>query len=286
MRQLAVLASVLFILALSACGPKAVSTIPDETPAPPSADVSYTAYADSVSVEVNDHRMTVAWVKRGAGAISGYNIYVSPQPLVRESVIEQATKPHNESPFPGDTEPDDGIEHYVAESLDNSVRYYVSVRVVYPSGALSRRSNEVLAVCGPRGEMELALRYQGEHDGWSFEGNRFVRADATDNDLYFFSREGADYLASPDRLNGFLNANKFVVLPYKGTLRAVAEQLTESKITATEDQVQVSEGDWVLVSKTNGRNALLKVLRVSGAGNSRTISLAFAYCTLVGETIF
>jgi hypothetical protein len=275
-------------LAFSACGPKPIKTTPQETPVS-TGEASYTAYADSVSVDVNDRQMTVAWVKRGAGAISGYNIYISPEPLARESansVTVQSVQPNNDIPFPGDTEPEDGVEHYVAVGLENGVKYYVSVRVAYPDGTLSRRSNEVLAVCGPRGEIALAPRYQGENDGWSFETNRYVRADDTNNDVYFFSKGGVEYLASPDRLNGFLNAGKFVVLPYHGALRAVAQELMQSKIMASEDQVQVTEGDWVLLTRTNGRNALLNVVRISGAEKDRKITLTFAYCTLVGETIF
>jgi hypothetical protein len=286
MRQLALLATMLFALALPACGPKPSVTTPSETPATPPAEVASAVYADSVSVEVNDHQMTVAWVKRGTGAISGYNIYLSSKPLALKADNPASVQPHNESPFPGDTEPEDGIEHYVAEGLENGIKYYVTVRVAYPDGSVSKPSNEILAVCGPRGEIELSLRYQGERDGWSFEGNQYVRADNASNDLYFFSREGADYLGSPNRLDGFLNVNKFAVLPYYGTLRTVAQELMHSKITATEDQVQVAEGDWVLLTKTNGRNALLNVVGMSGADKSRAITLSFAYCTLVGEVAF
>ena len=120
------------------------------------------------------------------------------------ATLPSSVKPFNPTPFPGDTNPDDGVEHFTAEGLQNGVTYYVTIRTVYPDGTLSPPSREVGVVCNPRGEVEISIRYESEHDGYSFAGDRYVRADTDENDLYFFSKDGIDYIASPDRLDGFL----------------------------------------------------------------------------------
>ena len=137
-----------------------------------------------------------------------------------------------------------------------------------------------------RGEIKLGIRYQSQHDGYSLERNGYVRADASDNDLYFFSKEGVDYLGSPKRLNGFLNDNHFLILPYSGEFAHVSARLMESELTATEDLVEIALGDWILLQRADGRNALMKVLSVDDLGQKRSVMLFFAYSTLMGEIFF
>jgi hypothetical protein len=271
MKRLAV--SLVFgLLLLAACQPKTPGEerIPGTTP----AAVTVT----DVKVETNDHRLTVSWKKSGSGAISGYNVYIGDTP--------GGGRPFNHEPFPGDTDPDDGVEHFVAEGLDNGVKYFVSVAVVHPDRSLSPRSTPIPVACGPRGEIELAVRYRGERAGYSFEKNTYVPSDNANNDLYFFSNDGLDMLASPSRLDGFLNHSRFLVLPYRGDFRSVADQVMQSPLKATEDRVSVSRGDWLLIQTAAGKNALVNVVSFAGEGDRRVVRMTFAYSTLVGEAFF
>ncbi len=249
-----------------------------------------TVFAVDAVVEVNHETMTVAWKKSGAGAMGGYNIYISEEPLAAKHPAAQSEpsfKPFNEEPFPGDTNPDDGVEYFVAEGLENGVKYFVSVRVAYPDGSVSKPSNEVEAVCGGRGEMELEVRYKGERDGFSFESNKHVSADATDNDLYFFSKRLADMLRSPERLDGFLRPTRFLLLPFRGSFDEVRARLAQNPMTATNNSVPVVVGDWVLIQTPEKRNALVQVLGFSGEqGDDRRVKLFYAFSAVVGEAIF
>lgn len=275
MKKLLLITSILALLA--GCGPR------------PSAEYTGTVFPVDLAVEVNDRQMTLSWHKVGDGPIAGYHIYISPEPLTAkypDSEIDPSVDTYDVTPFPGDTNPDDGIEYFEATGLDNGVRYYVSVRVVYPDRSVSKPSNEIEAVCGPRGEIELAIRYQSDHDGYSFEKNDYVRADDSDNDLYFFAKDGIDYLGSPRRLSGFINDTRFLVLPYRGSLKEICSRVAESKLTATEDQVEVSMGDWVLLECQGGTHVLVNVRTVEGSGKNRRVNLFFAYSALVGEVFF
>ncbi len=270
MRKLVFLAMICLLAA--GCGPKPVIE----------GEVSKTVLADDVRVEVNDHEVTVIWKKNGTGNISGYNIYIAPA----SEGAPVSGKPHNGDPYPGDTNPEDGIEHYPAKDLDNGVLYSVQVSVVFPDGSNSKPSAPVKAVCGARGDMDLVVRYQGDQDGYSFEKNTYVRADNIDNDLYFHFKDGQAFLASPSRLDGFLNQNKLLVLPYRGDYDEVAAKLMESKVTATDDMVEIKKGDWVLIQTAAKKNALVNVTAVNGTGKDTRVSLYFAYCTLIGDVFF
>ncbi|MBU0985528.1 MAG: hypothetical protein KKA42_16765, partial [candidate division Zixibacteria bacterium] len=242
-----------------------------------------------ISVDVNDEEMLVTWKRHGEGLISGYNIYVSKEPLAAkypDRTLDAEVKAHNHPVFPGDTDPTDGIERYPAGSLENGVRYYVSVRVVFPDRTLSKPTREIEVVCGPRGDVSLVPRYSGDDDGYSFEQNKHVRADASANDLYFYTKDGQDFLASPTRLNGFLRSSKFVVLPFSGDYESVAKELAATKITPTEERVEIKRGDWVLVKCDGDTYALLKIKMMQGTGEKRRVDFWFAYSTLVGELYF
>jgi hypothetical protein len=279
-------AAILLALVLGGCGPTGVKE-PAEISLP--GGVSGKVSVADLQVTVNDKQMTVSWRKVGQGAISGFNIYISDQSLAARypgALIDSAIRPYNPVPFPGDTNPDDGVEYFEATQLGNGVRYYVSVRVVFPDGSLSVPSAEVSAVCGPRGEIELPIRHQSTPDGYSFEKNAYTGANSVDNDLYFFSRDGQDFLASPRRLDGFINDTRFEVLPFKGSFDEVTQRLVGFSVSAAEDQVQVEIGDWVLARCERGTSALLQVKSLTGAGQKRRVALFFAYSAVEGELLF
>jgi len=276
MRRLLFVSCVALLL-LAGCGPKGGGS-----------EYAGTVRAIDLQVQVNDGQATVIFKKRGEGAIAGYNIYISKQPLVEVypgTSTDPDMEPWNTTPFPGDTNPEDGVERYVAEGLENGVRYYVSVRVVYPDRTVSKPTREIEVVCGPRREITLSIRYQSDQDGFSFERNEYVRADGTNNDFYFFSKDGVDRLASPIRLNGFLRDNKFLVLPYRGDLSDVEERLKESGVVATDDHVNVRVDDWVLIQTPEGRQALVNVQGFDSDGEDRRARLFIAYPILSGHSL-
>lgn len=270
--------SVLILTFLVRCVPE---KRPEETPGG--------CYPYEASVEVNSRQMTVTWKTHCSRLMSGYFIYISDEPLANKypgSELPPTITPINHTPFPGDTNPDDGAEHFVAEGLEDGVKYYVSVRVVNPDRTLSKPSNEVAAVCGPRGEIELSIRYKSGRDGFSFEKNDYVRADDLDNDLYFYSKDGTDYLASPNRLDGFLKANRAAVLPLRGEFVQVKTMFPAFDSRPDRDRVAVRTGDWVHILTPDGKSALMKVLSVNGKGERRRIKLFYAFCPLANGAVF
>ena len=240
-------------------------------------------------VEPGHEGMKLVWSTTGTGLSTGYRIYISETPLAAKypgAELPDNVKSFNHAPYPGDTNPDDDLIHFDADGLDNGKKYYVSVRVQYTNRTLSAPSNEVAVVCGGRGSIELTVRYEGEQDGFSFAENEFVRADADANDLYFYSKEGTDYLASPVRLNGFLRDSKFVVLPYRGTYDEVASRVMDSAPPPDSDRIAVREGDWVLLETHDGHHVLLTLTGATGKDQERKIVLDYAYCSLSDDIWF
>ena len=256
------------------------------SPKPP-AETATACSIDNLRVDVNNKTMTVSWTDNCGRLISGYNIYISEDPLVAtypDASIPESIEPHNTTPYPGDTDPSDPRVFYEAERLENGVKYYVSVRVVYGDQSLSEPSEEVVAVCAPRGQVELGVRYSDNADGFSFVDGNYVDADATTNDIYFYSANGEDFLASPIRL-GFLKDNKLRKLSYAGDIDEVAAGVTTDTEYPTNDKVQVEAGDWVWVYMPDRTTALVQVRQFNGQGKDRTVSLYFAYFPLPNELI-
>ncbi|MGD8922455.1 MAG: hypothetical protein PVH24_04340 [Candidatus Zixiibacteriota bacterium] len=278
MKKFAIVSVMGLIAFLAGCGPKKQPV--EEAPS--------SIYPYDLKVEPNDGMLKISWKRAGKGLISGYDIYITPYSLRAEypnGDYPESIKPFNQAIFPGDTNPEDNVEHYDAEGLENGVKYYVSVRIVFPSRAMSRATAEVAAVPGPRGEIKLQARYQGEHDGYSFMENTYTRADASDNDVFFYSVDNVDYLASPNRL-GFLRESKFMVLPLQGDIDQVTNKVNNSEFKPSEERVEVSKGDWVLMMTQDDRHVLLHVLEFSGRGKERAIMLYFAVSALKGEIFF
>ncbi|UCG62780.1 MAG: fibronectin type III domain-containing protein [Candidatus Zixiibacteriota bacterium] len=276
-RGLVVIAALAMVFS-GGCGPKKTG---DET--------SSGCRPRDLQVDVNSGTMDVYWKSNCDRLISGYNIYIAENPLVKEypgSRLPRAVRPFNHQPYSGDTNPDDGLEHFIAEGLENGKKYYVSVRVVNPDLTVSKPSNEVMAVCGPSGEIELSVRYRSEHDGFSFERGEYVRADAVDNDVYFFSDSDGDYLNSPAKLTGFLKENLMAKLSLKGTFRDIRGKISQVTESPDEQKISVGKGDWLLLRTPEGTNAVVNVLEIAGDGQDRRIKLFFTYNPLPGEMTF
>ena len=246
-------------------------------------------YPHDLIVEVDAKSMVLKWQKKCKRAISGYNIYISETPLAAKYAGKQLPKdirPLNLEPFPGDTNPDDGIEVYKAEGLKDGQKYYVSVRILMPDGKESRPTSEIMAVCGGRGEIELSIRYKSNQDGFSFIENSFVRADNEQNDLYYYFKDGEDYIASPHKLNGFLRKNSLQLLPLKGEPSEIKTRIKEIKPNSGSDRLAVAAGNWIRLYTPEGASALVRVLGFSGDGDNRKIRLYYAYLPLKDEMLF
>ncbi len=258
---------ILLALVIAACGPSG----------PPADEVTPVCLPQNIRAEAASNKMTVIWEMPCTDLIAGYHIYISESPLVGQNgIMETGAEPFNHTPFPGDTNPHDGIEHYEAEGLDNGVPYYVSVRVVRPDQTLSPPSEEIVVICGPRGYLELAIRYQADNDGFSFTGDSLVRADALDNDVYYYHKDGVDYLASPKRLNGFLRDTQWQVLNFTGDYDTVAGQVALLSTIPSEDRIEIEEGDWIRMWTPEGDRVLLQVIGFKGKGENRTVELFYA----------
>ena len=242
-----------------------------------------------LKVKVADRAMTVIFTPSCDQLISGYYIYISEEPLTayaQDTLLPGTIRPFNLTAFSGDTNPDDGVEYFDAERLENGKKYFVSVRTIFPGRTLSRSSAEIPAVCGPRGEMQLSIRYKSDRDGFSFEQNGYVSADNLANDLYFFSKDGKDFLASPVRLDGFLRDNRLMRLAFKGEYEQVKSRVMAAGEIPDQERIEVKKGNWVLLYTADKRFALLKVLEFSGEGEKRVIRLFYAYSALEDEIFF
>lgn len=269
------------VILIISCGPKPKPVTPpvvvDTTP-------KSTVTPVDLTVDVGSGTLTAAWKKSGEGLTSGYNIYISPRPLA--GVYPDSVRPFNTAPYPGDTNPEDSMETFEAVGLTDGVKYFVSVRVLYPDRTLSAPSNEVEAICGYRGETELNVRFSETNDGFSFAAGKSVRADDPANDIYLFTKDKQDYLASPSRLGGFLRETRFVQLSVMGRFIQLRESIQKLSATPADDKVAVKAGHWVLVQTADSTHALIQVLGVSGSGQSRKLKLFIAHCPAKGEMIF
>ena len=271
-----VITAILIIVVIAGCGPKV------------SDEVSTGCVPQDLRVVPNSGTMTVIWKSDCQRLIGGYNVYISEEPLRQTYPTEElppSVAAFNRTPFPGDTNPDDAEEHFEANGLSDGVKYYVTVRTVFPDRSLSRPSEEIVISCGARGEIELPIRYRSDNDGFSFARNDYVSSTDLANDLCFFSKDGVDYLMSPSRLDGFLKENKLALVKSRGELSAVRAKVAASNAAPAEERVAVKKGDWVHILTNDNKHALVQVLDVSGQGNDRTIKLFVAYSSVTGELV-
>lgn len=277
-RQIIASMGAALIILAAGCGPKKISE-----------EVSSRCQPEDLRVDVNSGTMDVYWKSNCDQLIAGYNIYINEEPVVKKypgRTLPETVRPFNLEPYAGDTNPDDNVEHFIAEQLENGKKYFVSVRIVNPDLTVSKPSNEVVAVCGPSGEIELPIRYKSSKDGFSFERNEYVSADALENDIYFFSNGEGDYLNSPAKLGGFLKENLLGKLSLKGSFEDIRGRLKNISSKPGEQKVAVKKGEWLHLVTPEGGNAVVKVLDVTGAGAERKIRLFFVYNPLPGELIF
>ncbi|MDZ4723390.1 MAG: fibronectin type III domain-containing protein [candidate division Zixibacteria bacterium] len=240
-----------------------------------------------LTIEPDNKTITLTWKTSGKKQISSYNIYINREPkLVHKETGLPLVDPFNSEPFLGDTNPDDSVTTFVAKGLRNGVKYYVSVRAAYSNQSLSEPTDELIAVCAPRGKIVLSLRSQSDKDGYSLINDQYVSAHDTANDLYFFSKDTIDYLCSPARFDGFLKENTLILLPFAGTHDEIISKSPLFKNYIAGDRVTIRTGDWVLLRMPDATHALIRVLGIKGKGTDKRVQLSFVYSPLPDEYFF
>ncbi|HDL02780.1 MAG TPA: hypothetical protein ENH25_01460 [candidate division Zixibacteria bacterium] len=268
------IAAVLIIFIAIGCGPpkKALK-------------ISPTACAPSnLTVRPNSRQLFIKWDTECPDSIllSGYYIYLSEKPLYEKYGMgkpPRKVKPFNEAVYPGDTDEEDRFETITIENLDNGTEYFVSVRTVYADQSVSVSSNEVGVICRPEGIFDLAYRYSDLNDGFSFAEGTSTRADGEKNDLYFYHQGGFDFIASPQRLNGFIRKSKFYSLGKSENIYQYPD--LELDIPPVE-KMPVKEGESYLIKTADGNYAKIRVEKISGEGKQRVLTLSYIYQTVPG----
>ncbi|MDH3936772.1 MAG: hypothetical protein OEV68_05515 [candidate division Zixibacteria bacterium] len=235
----------------------------------------------STMVETNDGSMKIGWKTDCDRLISGYNIYISPTSIERFADTSALPfEPHNDVVYPGDTDPDDGIIYYEATNLNNGVLYQVAVRVVFADRTLSSPSEPIGGLCGPQGEFELVRRYSGALDGFSLAQGVHVRADNIDNDLYYYSKDGAHFIASPSRLDSFLRHNLFWPASNPELDWETEDFRSGLAPKQAANRVEVREGDSIRMLTSEGHWAMIKVLKIDADNGQGAVRLSYTFWPL------
>jgi len=221
----------------------------------------------------------IAWDPGCSGTriMRGFNIYLSSTPLTARypgPELPSSIKPFNDKVYPGDTLGNPDRETYECKDIDNATLYYAHVRAVYNDNTLSAPTNEIEIVVYPQGELNLAVSYSGADDGFSFARNRPCRTTDIENDIYFYHKDGVDYLCSPARLGPVNRATRI----YPGNKDASFDALLAAvdRVTPVE-KIEVHPDDVFLIITEDGYPARLKVAGISGRDNDRTIRFDYIY---------
>jgi len=234
----------------------------------------------NLEVKADDETLMLKWNTNcpDGRLLSGYYIYLEKKPLAdyRNQAPPRGVKPLNHDPYPGDTDPEDRWETMKIEHLDNGVEYYVSVRALYPDRTVSIASNEVAVMPRPEGEFELAFRYSDLNDGFSFANCETVRADGELNDLYFYHKDGIDFIASPHRLNGFLRKSSFYSL---GKTKSIYQYPELDLDFAPVEKIPALVGESYLVKTADGNFAKIRIEQITGENKERRMFIKYIYQT-------
>lgn len=229
----------------------------------------------SLTVEPGSRSLLVSWSMTSEDGVAGYNIYVEPVASDGSVMEKSGPQPFNATVFPGDTDPDDPRQVFRADGLSNGTNYRIAVSSVYTDGKEQLGSESTQATPRPCGEFSLAVRGKGANDGYCFDQERPVDAHDTLNDLYFFSRDGIDYLNSPARQEGLLKGNTLVRLSVSGSVAAHRPPQGSIPAHATEEKVAVRKGDWVMIESPSHQFTLVQVRDITGEGEKRMFRAYF-----------
>jgi hypothetical protein len=242
----------------------------------------------NLEVKSNDQTLFLKWDTNcpKESLLSGYYIYLEDKPIYaayHNLAPPRGIKPLNHDPYPGDTDPEDRWETMEINNLDNGIEYYVSIRALYPDRTVSVSSNEVIVMCRPEGTFELAFRYSDLNDGHSFADDATVRADGETNDLYFYHKDGFDFIASPHRLNGFLRKSFFYSL---GKTENIYQYPKLDLDFQPVEKMPVHEGESYLIETADNNFAKVRIENITGEGKKRRMKINYIYQTIKGQMRF
>jgi hypothetical protein len=276
MKRLFILFSLGSIFFLLRCAPPQKKVVKETPPVSPTA---IDCPPNNLTARPGDGKLSLRWEVTCPDDVllSGYNIYLLKTPLNEKyygSEKAKKLKAYNLEPYPGDTDPEGRFETMEINNLDNGVEYFITVRTVFPDGRISSASNEVSAICRPEGEFTLAFRYADLNDGFSFSKRKATRADDSDNDIYFFEKDGTDFIASPHRLNGFLRRSGFYSL---GKTENVYQYPKVEIDFPAIDKMPALVGESYLVKTADGNYIKLRIEDVSGTGKEKKLHIKYIY---------
>jgi hypothetical protein len=262
---------IIFISALLiACGPKT------------GVDLSEGKSCNPHSLEIDStgsHYTRIAWNPGcpGVRIMQGFNIYLLPTPIVDQYSghdLPESIKPYNKEPYPGDPEGNEKYETFEFKDIPLAERYYAHVRVINSDGTLSLPSNEIEIIQMPQGIINLGTSYSGDNDGFSFEIDDYCGTDDVENDLYFYSKDGIDYLCSPARISAINRANKIYSLGQGESLGDVSKISSRGEAS---EKIAMNPGGIFVIETEEGHLAKIRLVRMTGSGNSRTAEFEYYY---------
>lgn len=236
----------------------------------------------NLTVQANDSTLYLKWDTNCPDniALSGYSIYVEESSIHEkygQLSLPKKIERYNQLLYPGDTDPITSYETMTINNLANGIEYFVSIRTVFPDNTMTVSSNEVPVMCRPEGEFELAFRFTGKNDGFSFKTGQAVRADGEQNDLFFFHKEGFDFIASPTRLNGFIRESKLYSL---GKTKDIYQYPELELDFEPVDKIPVIVGESYLILTADGTYTKIRIENASGVNKERKLKIKYIYQTV------
>ncbi len=245
-------------------------------------------FPSNLQVQPGDHKVSLRWNTNcdDSTLLTGYYIYLTKEPIPEKILTQpppETLEPFNNSAYPGDTDPETAYETMTIDNLDNGVEYYISVRTVYPDYTQSVSSEQISFIPRPEGSFTLGIRYSDFKDGFSFSMGEHVEADRLENDLYYYAKDGFDYLASPHRLNGFLRETNFYSL---GSTESIYDYDSLELDYEPVSRIPVAEGHSYLVETEDNRYAKIRIKNIAGSGDKRKLSISYIYQPAENTMVF
>jgi len=261
---------------ITSCGPK-----PPTTDAPKDTR----CFPDNLVIDsTGSNYALLAWDPGcpGVRILRGFNIYASPVPLVSEypgTDVPPTVMPVNAQVYPGDTLGNPTRETFALEDIENAVAYYVHVRAVYSDGTLSPPTGEIRLVTFAQGRFVLRESYTGSNDGFSIVTGESCRTDDLVNDLYFYHKDGQDFLCSPIRIGDVYRNTRI----YPAGPKAPENWADMKPDDRFKERVPVEPDGVYILILDEGYPAKLEVRSIEGIGDSRTITFDYIYKPSVVE---
>jgi len=243
-------------LAFYGCGPK--------PPTPPDQRAKLPAPYNLNATGARG-RVTLAWsIDRSSKVlISGYNIYLAESLTVAdmEKWPEISSTPHNDFPYPGDTDGDINRESILISGLVDGTTYLAAIRTVGPGGILSAPSDLVSFILQKSGEFIISANQLTAEGGYNFEDGISVPGRDPRSDIYLYATPDRIGLSSPHRLGAGLRRTKF---------RSDGENASAS------ETIVISKGKIIQLESRRGL-AQLRIVEIIGAYPDIAVRIKYSF---------